>query len=278
MLHDFLAWFAGLVPTLLAALGIAAIGWFGSIWLKRLIDRAVIHAGWDEITWGYIGTVVRYIFLVTMLIAALKRIGFPVESLMVSIGVTGIIIGMGARRSIANYFAGLMMMGAKPFDQGDLIEFGPPQQIGFVLDVNMSYTGLVTLDNAQIVVPNSVLWRNKIINHSRYEMHVLQITLAVDYSVDLDWVRDLALDLMHRHEAILEEPAPRFKVLAVAANEIKTSVVGWTTAQTVNLYGELISALRQEFAEANLAVTIPAQDISPTGEEYLWRKGGRSTA
>ena len=34
--------------------------------------------------------------------------------------------------------------------QGDLIEFGPPPQIGRVTEVKMTYTGMVTLDNVQI--------------------------------------------------------------------------------------------------------------------------------
>ena len=272
ILADFRTWLVQFLPSLLGALVIALIGWYGSHWVKRLVDRAVTRVGWDEIVWGYVSTVARYVFLVVMLIAALKQIGFPVESLLVSVGITGIIIGMGARRSIANYFAGLMMLGAKPFTRGDLIEFGPPPQMGFVTDVNMSYTGLITVDNARIVVPNSVIWRNKIINHSSYDMRVLQIPLAVAYDVDLDWVSDIALDVLQEHPSILEEPAPRFRVSEVTSGEIKGLLLGWTAARTVNIYSDLITALREAFTQAGLTVTIPAKDVSLTGEEYLWQK------
>ena len=272
ILADFRTWLVQFLPSLLGALVVALIGWYGSHWVKRLVDRAVTRVGWDEIVWGYVSTVARYVFLVVMLIAALKQIGFPVESLLVSVGITGIIIGMGARRSIANYFAGLMMLGAKPFTRGDLIEFGPPPQMGFVTDVNMSYTGLITVDNARIVVPNSVIWRNKIINHSSYDMRVLQIPLAVAYDVDLDWVSDIALDVLQEHPSILEEPAPRFRVSEVTSGEIKGLLLGWTAARTVNIYSDLITALREAFTQAGLTVTIPAKDVSLTGEEYLWQK------
>lgn len=277
VLVDFGTSLQDFLPSLLGALVISLIGWYGSQWAKRFVDRAVTRVGWDEIVWGYVSTVGRYFFLVVMLIAALKQIGFPVESLLVSVGITGIIIGMGARRSIANYFAGLMMLGAKPFTRGDLIEFGPPPQMGFVTDVNMSYTGLITVDNARIVVPNSVIWRNKIINHSSYDMRVLQIPLAVAYDVDLDWVSDIALDVLQEHPSILEEPAPRFRVSEVTSGEIKGLLLGWTAARTVNIYSDLITALREEFTQAGLTVTIPAKDISLTGEEYLWQKRLRAS-
>lgn len=269
---EFLLYLRDILPSVIGAVIIALVGWIGSYWVKRSVDSLVTRVGWDEITWGYVSTFARYFFLAVMFTAALKQIGFPIESFLVSVGITGIIIGMGARRSIANYFAGLMMLGAKPFAKGDLIEFGPPPQIGFVTHVNLSYTGLLTLDNARIVVPNGVLWRNKIINHSSYDMRVLQIPLAVPYEVDLDWVRDVALDKLIKHPAILDEPAPRFKMLEVTADEERAQLLGWTDSRSVNLYGELILELRKEFADAGLTVTVPAKDVSLTGEEYLWQK------
>ena len=275
---EFRTWLLDFIPAVLGATVILLVGWFGSYWIKRSVDRMVARVGGDEIVWGYLGTIFRYFFLGVMVVSALKQIGFPVESLLVSLGVTGAIVGMGARRSVANYFAGLMMLGAKPFVKGDLIEFGPPPQVGFVTDVNLSYTGLTTVDNAQIIVPNAVLWRNKIINHSRYDMRVLQITLAVAYGVDLDWVKDIALEVLQEHEAILDDPVPRFRVTEVAADEIKALLLGWTVARTVNLYNELITAMRQQFALADLVVTIPAKDTNLTGEEYLWQKGNRARA
>ena len=269
-------WLLGFIPAALGSIIILLVGWYGSYWVKRLVDRIVARVEGDEIVWGYLGTIIRYSFLGIMVVSALKHIGFPVESLLVTLGVTGAIVGMGARRSVANYFAGLMMLGAKPFVKGDLIEFGPPPQMGFVTDVNLSYTGLTTVDNAQVIVPNAVLWRNKIINHSRYDMRVLQITLAVAHDVDLDWVKDIALAVLQEHEDILDEPVPRFRVMGVAASEVQALLLGWTTARTVNLYSELITVMRQQFALADLAVTIPAKDTNLTGEEYLWQKGNRA--
>ena len=272
ILDEFLSYLLDLLPSLVGALIIALVGWIGSYWVKRSVDGLVTRVGWDEITWAYVSTLARYFFLAVMLTAALKQIGFPIESFLVSVGITGIIIGMGARRSIANYFAGLMMLGAKPFAKGDLIEFGPPPQIGFVTHVNLSYTGLLTLDNARIIVPNGVLWRNKIINHSSYDMRVLQIPLAVAYEVNLDWVRDIALATLQSHAEILDDPAPRFKIVQVTADEEKAQLLGWTASKSVNLYGELITELRKEFVDAGLTVTVPAMEVSLMGEEYLWQK------
>ena len=94
--------------------------------------------------------------------------GFPLRSLLATFGISGVIIGLGARQSLSNYFFGLMLLSARPFKLGDLIEFGPPPQVGVVRAVKMTYTALDTLDNVRVIVPNSVIWRNRIINFSVY--------------------------------------------------------------------------------------------------------------
>ena len=263
----FVDWLASFIPSLIAAIMIAVVGWFAAKWGQRLIGRVALQRSWDEVLWSYVSTVFRTIFLVVIFIAALKQVGFPVDSLLVSFGISGVIIGMGARQSIQNYFAGLMMLGARPFKKGDLIEFGPPAQIGTVTEVRMTYTGLITLDNVRIVVPNSVIWRNKIVNFSTYDKRAIRVPIAIPYDVDIDWVRDIALDVLVRHDAVLSEPPPKFSVSDVGAENVRALLVAWSDVQTMNVFGDVLIALRKEFEAADLPVTVPASDIDLKREE-----------
>ncbi|MDE2741867.1 MAG: mechanosensitive ion channel, partial [Gemmatimonadota bacterium] len=125
-------WLISSLADLVLGLLIALASWLVSRWVKRFVSRTAKRLGWDEILWDYFGTVLRYLTLIVGWVSALKKTGFPVEAVLATFGISGIIIGLGARRSIANYFSGLMMLAARPFKQGDLIEFGPPPQIGRV--------------------------------------------------------------------------------------------------------------------------------------------------
>jgi small conductance mechanosensitive channel len=255
------------LPDLLAGLAMAAVTLYLARWVRGAVGRAAVRLGWDEILWSYFGSALRWLVIGVGMTSALKQVGFPVNALLTTFGISGVIIGLGARQAIANYFAGIMMLGARPFKQGDLIEFGPPPQVGRVTEVKMTYTGLVTLDNVRLIVPNSVMWRNKIVNYSSLEQRAIRITLSMPYDVDVDWVQDLALSVLRQHEAVLNDPAPTFTVSDVTADRIKALLVAWSRVETMNVFGDVIAAMRKEFETATLDVTVPAADIDLKREE-----------
>lgn len=266
-LQELSRWLIDFLPNLVKALVIFFAGWLGSRLVKRLIDRLAQRLKRDTIIWGYIGTVLRYLVMIVLYIFAMKVVGIPVDSLLAAFGISGVIIGLGARQSIANYFAGLMMLSARPFKKGDLIEFGPPPQIGVVKSVKMTYTSLDTLDNVRIVVPNSVIWRNKISNFSIHGERAVNISLGIPYDVDVDYVEDIALNVLRQHEAIQNDPIPRFTISDVTTNDVKALLVAWSRVETMNIFGEVITRMRKEFETAGISVTVPAKDIDLRREE-----------
>ena len=262
-----LSWLEGFLPDFVAAVIIFAATLYIAGWVRRALSRAAARLGWDEILWSYLGSALRWLLVGIGITSALNQVGFPVDTLLTTFGISGLIIGLGARQAIANYFAGIMMLGARPFKQGDLIEFGPPAQVARVTEVKMTYTGLVTLDNVRLIVPNSVMWRNKIVNFSSLPERAIRITLSMPYDVDVDWVRDLTLSALREHEAVLDEPAPSFTVSDVTAERIKALLVAWSRVETMNVFGDVIAKMRQEFETAALDVTVPAADIDLKREE-----------
>ena len=266
-LESLLLWLQVFVPNLIKAFVIAAAGWMVARWVKHLIDSAAVRLNWDVILVGYLSTFLRYLIMGIVFTSALNTAGFPVGSLLATFGISGVIIGLGARQSISNYFFGIMLLSARPFKRGDLIEFGPPPQIGVVNEVKMTYTALDTVDNVRVVVPNSVIWRNKITNFSVHNARAIRIPLSIPYDVDVDWVRDIALDVLVRHDAVLNEPAPHFTVSDVTAADVKALLVAWSGVATMNVFGDVITQMRKEFETAGLAVTVPAKDIDLKREE-----------
>ena len=259
--------FLGWLPDLALAVLIAWLGWRAGRWAKRLVDGATRRLEGDEILWDYLGTALRYAVVIIGYVTAFKQARFPVDALLTTFGISGVIIGFGARTSIANYFAGIMMLAARPFKQGDLIEFGPPAQIGRVTEVRMTYTGLVTLDNVRVVVPNSVMWRNKIVNFSSFDNRAIRISMKLSYETDVDWVEDLALGVLDRHEAVLNEPAPSFTVSDATSEHVLVLLEAWSQVETMKIFGDVITQMRQEFEKAGLEVTVPAKDIDLKREE-----------
>jgi len=263
----FQQWLFAFAPSFAKGLGVFLLGVVASKAVKYAFDKTARRVRIDAVLWEYLGTVLRTVALIVFLIAALKVMGFPVNSLLATFGISGLIIGLGARQSMANYFAGITMLAAKPFKKGDLIEFGPPPQIGVVREVKMTCTKLDTVDNVRITVPNAVIWRNKVLNFSVHKARAIRIPLAVPYDVDVDWVEDIALGVLHRHDAVLNDPEPVFTVSDVTPTDVRAALTAWSSVGKMNIFGDVIAEMRKDFEAAGLAVTVPAKEIDLKREE-----------
>ena len=255
------------LPDLMIGFLIIAMSWLVGRWINRLVIRKNRNAQRDEVVWDYLGAVLRYTVLIVGCLTALKQMNFPVEAILATFGISGLIIGLGARQSIANYFSGLMMLAARPFKIGDLIEFGPPPQIGRVSQVRMTYTRLTSLDNDQITVPNMVMWRNKIINFTSLRKQAMRIPIAVPYDVDVDWIEDLALDVLSRQEEVLDDPPPSCAVTNLSESSKTILLTAWTDIYHMDGFEDVVSRLRTAFSSADLPVTVPASDVLLRHEE-----------
>jgi small-conductance mechanosensitive channel len=106
--------------------------------------------------------VVRYavvlISLFILLVGSLELVGVSPRQLVVGGAVTGVLLGIAAQQSLANLFAGLVLLFARPFRVGDRVRFRAGalsgQIDGLVIDVSLTYVRLDTEDGL-VMVPNA---------------------------------------------------------------------------------------------------------------------------
>jgi small-conductance mechanosensitive channel len=130
---------------------IAAIGLSGAAKaaLEPLVGKA--HAG-----------IVRYVLLLagvfTILTLSLTVLGVNPRQLLVGGAVTGVLLGIAAQQSLANIFAGLVLLFASPFRVGDRVRFRAGalsgQIEGVVADLSLTYVAVET-DEGRVLLPNS---------------------------------------------------------------------------------------------------------------------------
>ena len=94
----------------------------------------------------------------TVLVVALNVSSLPVGQLVLGGAVTGVLLGIAAQQSLANLFAGLVLLFARPFRVGDRVRFragalGGTLE-GTVTDVSITYVRLETADGV-VFVPNA---------------------------------------------------------------------------------------------------------------------------
>jgi MscS family membrane protein len=138
---------------------------------------------------------------ITML---LSHFGVNVMALSAALGIGGLAISLAARDTIADAIAGVILLIDRPFRVGDRIEIQGAGTWGDVTNIGLRTTSIRTRDNSMIVVPNSVISHNQVINYSypdpRYR---IQTYVDIDYGTDIETVRRLLVDTVSQVEGVL---------------------------------------------------------------------------
>ena len=102
VLDQFLGWLSVFLPNLLKGALIALAGWYVAGKAKQLLLRTGERLKWERTLAEYMGNTLRYAIVAVFAISALKKAGFPVNSLLAAVGISGVIIGLGSRRGRAS--------------------------------------------------------------------------------------------------------------------------------------------------------------------------------
>jgi MscS family membrane protein len=134
----------------------------------------------------------RLFIVLLATITVLQQLGVNVASLVVSLGVGSLAVGLAAQDTLSNMFAGFTLLLDRPFRVGDRIQLATGE-IGDVQRVGLRSTQIRTFEESLLVVPNSLLVRDRLVNQSRpSRAAVARVNLRVAYGTDLGRVRELA--------------------------------------------------------------------------------------
>ncbi len=193
----------------------------GKIVVNRIIavtNRVMLARGMDETLVNFICSIVRWLGLLFVTIAALSQIGVDTTSLVALIGAAGLAIGLSLQGSLANLAAGVMLIIFKPFKKGDFVEAGGA--MGTVDAISIFTTVLTTPDNKEIIIPNGAIIGGNITNFSARPTRRVDMVFGVSYSDDLRKTRQILEEIIAADSRVLPEPAPVITVGALADSSV----------------------------------------------------------
>jgi small-conductance mechanosensitive channel len=159
---------------------------------------------------------------------ALVAWNIDVTGWLASAGIVGIAVGFAAKDSLANLFAGIFIIADAPYKIGDMIKFEDGLR-GRVTDIGLRSTRILTPDNIQINIPNSIIGNSKVVNESAgpHEKERIPIKVSVAYGVDVDLVRAVLLECPKGQPYICEDPAPTVIFVNFGASGLDFSLLVW---------------------------------------------------
>lgn len=244
----------------IAALAILAVGQWLAKLLGRTTKRVMNRRNADPTLINFTASLVYYGSLAFVLIAALNRLGVQTASLIAVLGAAGLAIGLALQGSLSNFAAGVLMIIFRPFNVGDFIEGGGT--MGTVEEIQLFTTTIVTPENATVIVPNSKLGSDNIINYTAKSCRRAEALVGISYSDDIDKARQAILHELDQHPKILKDPEPMVVVAALADSSVDLQVWAWSaTADFRDVRFALPELVKKRLDAEGITIPFPQQDV-----------------
>jgi small-conductance mechanosensitive channel len=148
----------------------------------------------------------RVVLMVVGLTILLSHFGVNVTAFAAALGLGGLAFSLAARDTIADAIAGFIILFDQPFRIGDRIEIQDAGTWGDVVDIGLRTTRIRTRDNRMVIVPNSVIGTNQVINYSFPDpQYRIQTHVGIAYGTDIERARQLIVDTVRQVTGVLPD-------------------------------------------------------------------------
>ncbi len=169
------------------------------------------------------------LLIVTVSIYLVFRVwGVDMTAWLASAGIIGMAIGFAAKDTLANLFSGVFILADTPYKIGDYIVLDTGER-GAVTHIGIRSTRMLTRDDVELTIPNSIMGNTKVINesggpHVKYRIH---IPVGVSYDSDIDQVREVLMRVAKQCEKVTDSPAPRVRFRALGDSSLDFELLCW---------------------------------------------------
>jgi small conductance mechanosensitive channel len=186
-----------------------------------------------------------------------------ITSLFVAAGFASIVIGMAAQSSFSNVISGIINSVAQPFRISDAVMFR--DEFCYIEDMRLIHTIMRTWDNRRLVVPNSILQNEVIINYSMNDPTVLvPINVQVSYESDISKAMQIMIDIARNHpECRPEGDLPNAVVMEFQDSGVLLRLLSRAKDQSAafGMARDLLLSIKMEFDAQDIEIPYPKRQL-----------------
>ncbi len=186
----------------LAALLIYMVGSWLISRIRKMLQRSFIRRNTELTIASFTTSAVTISLTILLVIITVSTLGVDTTSLAALLAAGGMAIGMALSGTVQNFAGGIMLLVFKPFKAGDWIEAQGVS--GTVMEVNITATKILTVDNRVIILPNGALSNGTIDNYSARPLRRVDWTVSVAYGSDAEGCRKTIIELLAADKRVLQ--------------------------------------------------------------------------
>lgn len=183
---------------------------------------------------------------------------------LASAGIIGIAVGFAAKDTLANLFSGVFILADTPYKIGDYIVLDSGER-GEVTHIGIRSTRILTRDDVEVTIPNSIMGNTKILNesggpHTKYR---IRVKVGVAYGTDVDVVRAVLMEVAAAEQAICDTPEPRVRFRSFGNSSLDFELLGWIDEPSLRgrVIDALLTAIYKRFMSEGIEIPYSKQDV-----------------
>ena len=237
------------------------IGYFIAILVSKYVKKAMLKAKMAEILAEFSSRVVRVFLIIVIVMVAIGFFGVNIGEAVIGISVaSGFIIGFAFQDTLGNLAAGFLIAITKPFRVGDYVETAG--ESGTIKSVGASITKMTTVDNKRVIIPNSKIWGEPIINYTANNQRMIDMKVGISYSNDMSKAINIAMDVLMKNKYILKDPSPIVAVANLGDSSVDLIIRPWVnTGDYWKAKWELTQQIKDTFDKNNISIPFPQRDV-----------------
>lgn len=206
--------------------------------------------------------IIKYFLIVAAISIGLESVGINLTFLLAGSAALFVGIGLGIQDVFKDVIAGFILLFGKAIKIGDVIEV--EGIVGRVTDIDFRVSKIVTRDDIDMLIPNTKLTNDKVINWSfNNEMTRFNLEVGVAYGSNVKLVREILLKVAKAHPEVSKSHPPFVRFIDFGNSSLDFQLFFWSenTFRIENILSDLRFEIDDQFRQNNVTIPFPQRDV-----------------
>ncbi len=209
-----------------------------------------------------INQLVRYVIFIFAIFLVFDNLEIKMTVIWGGLAALLVGIGLGLQQTFNDLLSGIMLLFERSVEVGDVVEV--EGLIGRVKKIGLRASIVESRDNLSVIVPNSKLVTNNVVNWSHFDDKVrFNIKVGVAYGSDTQKVKELLIKVATESTLVLDYPSPFVRFINFGDSSLDFELHFWSRNlfYIENTKSELRFEIDKVFRENGITIPFPQRDV-----------------
>ena len=209
-----------------------------------------------------IKTLSKYCFVILYFGVSFGILGFTYKNIVIFASALGVGIGFGLQNIVNNFISGIILLFERPIRVGDMIEVN--EMFCRVCQIGIRSTVVETIDNSSIVIPNSEIISNRLVNWTlNSNVFAINCTVGVEYGTDTRKVKMILTELLKEQDFILKEPVSQVWFEEFGDSSLNFKIKFWIDDPNnkYQIRSNIMHLVNESFIKHDIKIPFPQRDL-----------------